>query len=200
MHSLLFPVQVLAAVLVCAARPAEQEWGLSGHYACTCPSIAKHNEGNTPGCLSVVHTERMSGQFPLSQSQPHLWAQETLQQYQQLLQNLERVVQPDEGLHPSFQAQEGDEPPLQIILHNLYRYLMAVTANLDKLNEGVADARQAFLDKRKQVPHIFVQLPIICVTIAVHRHPCKCDERSEKGCTLQHALSCISNALGRISI
>ena len=96
-----------------------------------------------------------------AQREPSLWLhqgnkhilnlQETLQQYEQLVQNLERVVQPEEGLHPSFRSQEGDEPPLQIILHNLYRYLMAVAANLDKLHEGVADARQAFLDKRKQV-------------------------------------------------
>ena len=67
------------------------------------------------------------------------------------MQNLERVVQPEEGLHPSLHPQAGDEAPLQIILHNLYRYLMAVAANLDKLHEGVADARQAFLEKRKQV-------------------------------------------------
>ena len=77
--------------------------------------------------------------------------QETLQQYQQLVQNLERVVQPEEGLHPSLQSKDGDEPPLQIILHNLYRYLTAVAANLDRLHEAVADARQAFLDKQKQV-------------------------------------------------
>ena len=67
------------------------------------------------------------------------------------MQSLERVVQPEEGLHPALRSQEGHEPPLKIILQNLYRYLMAVTANLDKLHEGVADARQAFLDKRKQV-------------------------------------------------
>ncbi|KAL0023355.1 hypothetical protein WJX77_010470 [Trebouxia sp. C0004] len=76
--------------------------------------------------------------------------QETLQQYEQLVRSLERVVQPEEGLHPALRSQEGHEPPLKIILQNLYRYLMAVTANLDKLHEGVADARQAFLDKRKQ--------------------------------------------------
>lgn len=76
--------------------------------------------------------------------------QDTLQQYEQLVQSLERVVQPEEGLHPALRSQEGHEPPLKIILQNLYRYLMAVTANLDKLHEGVADARQAFLDKRKQ--------------------------------------------------
>ncbi|KAA6421411.1 MAG: Hydroxyproline-rich glyco family [Trebouxia sp. A1-2] len=76
--------------------------------------------------------------------------QETLQQYEQLVQSLERVVQPEEGLHPALRSQEGHEPPLKIILQNLYRYLMAVTANLDKLHEGVADARQAFLDKKKQ--------------------------------------------------
>ncbi|KAL3139509.1 hypothetical protein ABBQ38_003832 [Trebouxia sp. C0009 RCD-2024] len=75
--------------------------------------------------------------------------QETLQQYEQLVQNLERVVQADGGLHPSAPPQEGDEPPLQIILHNVYRYLTAVAANLDRLHEGVADAKQQFLDKRK---------------------------------------------------
>ncbi len=67
------------------------------------------------------------------------------------MQSLERVVQLEEGLHPALRSQEGHEPPLNIILQNLFRYLMAVTANLDKLHEGVADARQAFLDKRKQV-------------------------------------------------
>lgn len=79
--------------------------------------------------------------------------QETLQQYEQLVQSLERVVQADDGLQSSAPTppQEGDEPPLQIILHNVYRYLMAVAANLDRLHEGVADARQQFLDKRKQV-------------------------------------------------
>lgn len=79
--------------------------------------------------------------------------QETLQQYEQLVQNLERVVQADGGLHPSAPPQEGDEPPLQIILHNVYRYLTAVAANLDRLHEGVADAKQQFLDKRKDVRH-----------------------------------------------
>jgi ubiquinone/menaquinone biosynthesis C-methylase UbiE len=74
-----------------------------------------------------------------------------LQQYEQLVQSLERVVQPEGGLHPALRSQEGHEPPLKIILQNLYRYLMAVTANLDKLHEGVADARQAFLEKIKQV-------------------------------------------------
>lgn len=69
------------------------------------------------------------------------------------MQSLERVVQADEGLQPSGPAtpQEGDEPPLQIILHNVYRYLTAVAANLDRLHEAVADARQQFLDKRKEV-------------------------------------------------
>ena len=81
-----------------------------------------------------------------------------LQQYEQLVQSLERVVQPEEGLHPALRSQEGHEPPLKIILQNLYRYLMAVTANLDKLHEGVADARQAFLDKRKQVGAWFATL------------------------------------------
>ncbi|KAL3154593.1 hypothetical protein ABBQ32_014043 [Trebouxia sp. C0010 RCD-2024] len=76
--------------------------------------------------------------------------QETLQQYEQLVQNLERVVQADDGLHPSAPPQDGDEPPLQIILHNVYRYLTAVAANLDRLHEGVADAKQQFLDKRKE--------------------------------------------------
>lgn len=71
------------------------------------------------------------------------------------MQSLERVVQPEEGLHPALRSQEGHEPPLKIILQNLYRYLMAVTANLDKLHEGVADARQAFLDKKKQVGACF---------------------------------------------
>ncbi len=82
---------------------------------------------------------------------PIIRLQDMLQQYEQLVQSLERVVQPEEGLHPALRSQEGHEPPLKIILQNLYRYLMAVTANLDKLHEGVADARQAFLDKRKQV-------------------------------------------------
>lgn len=77
--------------------------------------------------------------------------QETLRQYGQLVQNLERVVQADDGLHPSAAPQEGEEPPLQIILHNVYRYLTAVAANLDRLHEGVADAKQQFLDKRKEV-------------------------------------------------
>ena len=74
-----------------------------------------------------------------------------MQQYEQLVQNLERVLQADEGLKPSRHPQEGEEAPLQIILHNVYRYLMAVAANLDRLHEGVADARQQFLDKRKEV-------------------------------------------------
>ena len=79
--------------------------------------------------------------------------QETLQQYEQLVQSLERVVQADAGLQPSAPAtpQQGDEPPLQIILHNVYRYLTAVAANLDRLHEAAADARQQFLDKRKEV-------------------------------------------------
>ena len=81
-----------------------------------------------------------------------IWLQETLQQYQQLVQSLDRVVQPEEGLHPALQPKEGDEAPLQVILHNLYRYLTAVAANLDRLHEAVADARQAFLDQQKQVP------------------------------------------------
>ena len=80
--------------------------------------------------------------------------QETLQQYEQLVESLERVVQADEGLQPSAPPKEGDEPPLQIILHNVHRYLMAVAANLDRLHEGVADARQQFLDKRKEVRQI----------------------------------------------
>ena len=77
--------------------------------------------------------------------------QESLQQYEELVQNLERVVQTDEGLNRSPHPQEGEEPPLQIILHNVYRYLMAVAANLDQLHEGVTDARQHFLDRRKEV-------------------------------------------------
>ena len=77
--------------------------------------------------------------------------QETLQQYEQLVQNLERVVQAEDGIQPSAPPQEGDEPPLQIILHNVYRYLTAVAANLDRLHEGVADAKQQFLDKRREV-------------------------------------------------
>lgn len=74
-----------------------------------------------------------------------------MQQYQQLVQSLERVVQPEEGLQPAWAPKDADEPPLQIILHNLYRYLTAVAANLDRLHEAVADAKQAFLDKQKQV-------------------------------------------------
>lgn len=79
--------------------------------------------------------------------------QETLQQYQDLVQRLETVVQSETEVDPTLaKGAAGDEPPLQVILHNVYRYLMAVAANLDRLHEAVSDARHTFLTARQQVP------------------------------------------------
>ena len=81
------------------------------------------------------------------------FSQETLQQYQELVQRLETVVESETGMEPAVRGkgQGPEEPPLQIILQNAYRYLMAVAANLDRLHEAVADARQSFLTKRQEV-------------------------------------------------
>lgn len=75
-----------------------------------------------------------------------------MQQYEELVQRLQAVVQSEAGLEVSSSKQNGaEDPPLQIIMQNVYRYLMAVAANLDRLHEAVADARQTFLAKRQEV-------------------------------------------------
>lgn len=80
--------------------------------------------------------------------------QETMEQYRALVAELEVLLPPQLGSRK--QQQDGGKTPaalaaLPVVLHNLHDFFNHVAARLEKLHDGVASAREAFLERRREV-------------------------------------------------
>jgi hypothetical protein len=88
--------------------------------------------------------------------------QETMEQYRALVAELEALLPAQlSRKQQQYQQEDGDGggaaaalAALPVVLNNLHDFFNNVAARLEKLHDGVAAARDAFLELRRQVGHI----------------------------------------------
>jgi hypothetical protein len=86
--------------------------------------------------------------------------QETMEQYRALVAELEALLPAQLSRKQQQYQQDGDGDgggataalaALPVVLNNLHDFFNHVAARLEKLHDGVAAARDAFLERRRQV-------------------------------------------------
>lgn len=81
-----------------------------------------------------------------------------MEQYRALVVELEALLPAQLGRKQQQQQQDGGGggasaafTALPVMLHNLHDFFNHVAARLEKLHEGVAGTREAFLERRREV-------------------------------------------------
>jgi hypothetical protein len=81
-----------------------------------------------------------------------------MEQYRGLVAELEALLPAQLGRKQRQQEEDGDPggasvalAALPVVLHNLHDFFNHVAARLEKLHDGVAAARDAFLERRREV-------------------------------------------------
>lgn len=88
--------------------------------------------------------------------------QETMEQYRALVAELEALLPAQlSRKQQQYQQEDGDGggaaaalAALPVVLNNLHDFFNHVAARLEKLHDGVAAARDAFLERRRQVGRV----------------------------------------------